>query len=156
MLHSLLTTSFAANHVAIASHANYTPALDAILADPSLPDNLKLFFEALRSEDDAFEDMKKNMTQRLGRVMNEALSEWCSLMRMMLVALVIDARAIFLAIFLVFCQNNSFADAEKFRGEGAGDSGGFVRKIERLLGGGALVDAADAYTGNTCLHWAAL
>jgi hypothetical protein len=75
MLHSLLTTSFAANHVSIASHANYTPALDAILADPSLPDNLKQFFEALRSGGQAFEDMKKSMNLQLGRVMNEALSE---------------------------------------------------------------------------------
>ena len=74
-MHSLLTTSFAANHVPIASHANYTPALVAILADPSIPDNLKLFFEALRSREEVFEDMKKNMTQHLGRVMNEALSE---------------------------------------------------------------------------------
>jgi hypothetical protein len=58
--------------------------------------------------------------------------------------------------FFVFCPNILFADAEKYRGESAGDSGGFVRKIERLLGGGALVDAADVYTGNTCMHWAAL
>ena len=58
--------------------------------------------------------------------------------------------------FFLFCKKHLIADAEKYRGESASDSGGFVRRVERLLGGGALVDAADVYTGNTCLHWAAL
>jgi hypothetical protein len=45
---------------------------------------------------------------------------------------------------------------EKHRGENAGDGGSFARKLQRFLGAGAWPDAADVFTNNTCLHWAAL
>jgi methionine synthase I (cobalamin-dependent) len=38
----------------------------------------------------------------------------------------------------------------------AGDATAFARKIERMLEGGADVEAVETFTGNTCLHWAAM
>ena len=76
MLHALLTTSITASHVSIASHANYTPVLAAILADPLLPSNMRDFFAHFQLEEAAFDKIKRGMVQELGRHMNEALSEW--------------------------------------------------------------------------------
>jgi hypothetical protein len=78
MLHALLTTSTSASHVSIASHANYTPVLAAILADPLLPTNMRDFFAHFQLEEAAFDNIKRGMVKELGRQMNEALSElWC-------------------------------------------------------------------------------
>jgi hypothetical protein len=75
MLQALLITSISPNHVPIASHKHYTPALAVILADPSIPPNLRDFFGGWQGDESKFEELKAEAANELGRRMNDVLSE---------------------------------------------------------------------------------
>ena len=75
MLQALLITSISPNHVPISSHKHYTPALAVILADPSIPPSLRVFFGGWQGDGSKFEELKADAANELGRRMNDALSE---------------------------------------------------------------------------------
>jgi hypothetical protein len=75
MLHALLTSSIAADHIPIETHQHFSKVVSHILAEASLAATLREFFEAVRS-DGAFDKMKQRSQLQMGLQLNELLREW--------------------------------------------------------------------------------